>query len=185
MKMQRGILVDAKGNFIGAFQWDASKPRPNFNLPRRGQRRVLPEDRKTLLPESVAVRGMEFMRWNFQTQTWDTPSKKGWLVDERGNMRGSRRFFPDQPPSIPIGWQLTEVQPPRERNRRPYFHAGDWKFANRAARVENGTIVNIELVRDDAELDAALIPVPLREDGTTARKGDVQKANGNWGPPNG
>ena len=49
MEIARGILVDAKGNFLGALQWDASKHRPQFNLPRTGESRVKPGDLNTRL----------------------------------------------------------------------------------------------------------------------------------------
>lgn len=151
MKLERGILVDAKGNFLGAFQWDADKPRPTFNAPRAGKRRIAPEDKKTLLPESAAAPGMENMRWDFKKEVWTEPTNKAWLVDQRGNIRGSRRYFPDQIPNIPVGWQLTEKAPPKTHNRKPYFDLGadEWKFPLTVARVENDVVVNVEAVRHD------------------------------------
>ncbi len=130
MEISRGILVDAKGNFLGAFQWDASKPRPHFNLPRQGQTGVRPEDLKTLLAESVAEPGMEFKRWDFKKEVWIEPDRKGWLIDERGTLRGSKTYFSDQLLSIPVGWRLIEQAPPKKIGQKAYFDvvAGGWKF---------------------------------------------------------
>jgi len=187
MEIARGILIDAKGNFLGAFQWDASKPQPQFNLPRQGQNGVLPADLKTLLAESVAEEGMEFKRWDFKNEVWVEPTEKGWLVDGNGGLRGSKRYFADQIPNIPVGWILTNKAPLRTPGQRSYFDlvADEWKFPLQLARVENDTLMNFECIRDDfvAPPEVEYIDRPNRLDGTPAIKGDVRDGNGDWPVP--
>ncbi len=184
MEMERGILVDAKGNFLGAFQWDATRPRPQFNLPRTGQSRVRPEDQKTLLAETVAERGMEFKRWDFRAEVWIEPDKKGWLVDQNGSMRGSQRYFADQIPNVPVGWTLTEEVPPRKLGQKPYFDRV-WKFPLNKARVENDVLINFEAIRDDTRPPPGVeyIDRPDLPDGTPAALGATRDGNGDWTDP--
>jgi len=187
MEIARGILVDAKGNFLGAFQWDASKPRPQFNLPRTGQRGVLPDDLKTLLPATVAEPGMEFKRWDFRNEVWIEPNKKGWLIDERGSLRGSRKYFSDQIPNIPVGWRLVEQPPLKKTGQKSYFNvvAGGWKFPQKVARIENDTLVNFVCIRDifNPPPRVEYIDMPTTLLGEPAIIGALRDAEGNWSNP--
>ena len=182
MEIERGILVDAKGNFLGAFQWDASGPPPQFNLPRGGKLR--PEDRKTLLAESVAERGMEFKRWDFRAEAWIEPDKKAWLVDENGRLRGSRRYFADQIPNVPVGWILTELVPPKTVGQKPYFDRG-WKLPLKKARVERDTVINFECLREDFVTPPGVeyLDQPSLPDGTPAKIGATRDGGGVWTNP--
>ncbi len=187
MELERGILVDAKGNFLGAFQWDKSKPRPQFNLPKTGQRGVRSEDVKTLLPADVAEPGMEFKRWDFRAEVWIEPDKKGWFVDEQGRLRGSRRYFADQIPDIPVGWTLTGQAPLRSVGEKPYFDlaADVWKFPLRKARVKDDTMMGFECIRDDFTPPSGTeyIDWPFLPDGTEVQVGATRDEGGVWTNP--
>jgi hypothetical protein len=184
MAIERGILVDAKGNFLGAFQWDGAKPRPQFNLPRQGSNSVRDSDRKTLLAASVAEPGMEFKRWDFKNEVWISPDQTSWFVDENGNLRGSRQHFTDQIPNVPIGWTVTNKTPLQSQSQRPYFDitADEWKLPLRVAQIENRTLVNFICIREGEQPPPGIeyIPRPVFPDGGAVPIGTVREVDGSW-----
>jgi len=130
---------------------------------------------------------MEFKRWDFRAEVWIEPDKMGWFVDERGMMRGSKRYFADQIPNIPVGWILTEQTPLRSKSQKSYFDraAEVWKFPLQRARVENDVLINFECIRDDTRPPPGVeyIERPSLPDRTPAQKGATRDGNGDWSNP--
>lgn len=141
---ERGILVDYQGHFLGALEWDASGPPPNFNVPRRGFRRVLPADVKHLLTDLAAIDALPGpdARWNFTSEQWEMPSQVVYLVDLNGQYRGKRTVWPSRFVA-PSGVEVINTPPPETKSRRAIW-CGDvdgWQFPRRVALVDQAGIV--------------------------------------------
>jgi hypothetical protein len=149
--MQRGVLIDANGEFLALVQWEDDQPTPNFNTPKAGNAHVKPKDVRTLLPEDAYEPGAENgWRWNKATQSWDKPTENVCFVNEKtGALAGNRMVWPGQTPNTPFGQKIVRTPlPARDRSKgKPIWNddSGAFEYSKRIAIVEAGTITNILL----------------------------------------
>jgi hypothetical protein len=172
-KYQRGVLIDVKGRFLAAIQWDASKPPPNFNVPKIGEKRVRPDDRKFIVTTDAALAGIKagvsaWWRFDKAADEWVQPSQGRYLIDERGNLRGSVVMFPDDPiPPIRIeqeGYQwITDAPPQTKSSRRPLYRDGAWVVPSAFCVVNPAGVIKAVAVAvspDDLNLPDRFSAIP-------------------------
>lgn len=116
--VSRGVVVDYQGYFLAAVQWDSAGVPPRLNFPRRGERRIRPEDRKTLLTSAEAIADPQPNgRWNASTLVWELPTVKQWVVVQRRDIprfwtySGAKTTWPERPPRMPRGSKLIDLPP--------------------------------------------------------------------------
>lgn len=191
----RGILVDYQGFFLGALQWDASGPPPNFNVPRRGQRRVLPADVKHLLTSAAALDDPKPNgRWDFNAEVWLLPSVEVWLIAETGALRGRRTIWPTRYVP-PIGLSTVSVAPPATVSRRPIWDADQsaWVLPTTVALIDDDEIVqntvlenpradqpNVDVPNGWRRIDDSAGPLPSDVDGRGLSRGMMAALDGQW-----
>lgn len=159
-RMKRGVMVDAKGNFLGAFQWDEREPAPKVNAPKTAkaaQARLLTSAEATADP-------LPGGRWSEKQKRWIAPGKTLWIVDERtGDLRGSRRVFADTIPALQPGLKYVDVAPPESRGRKPVWTGTEWVFPRRVGIVDGeGRLVNVVLENPLEETENVSVPEGCR-----------------------
>lgn len=200
-EVNRGIVVDSEGYFLAAIQWDAGGPKPRINFPRRGEKKIRPENRKHLLMSDYAIENAApNARWDFKPVrelqdpddpsspmvkvrdgTWRFPETEIFLVDKSGNYKGRRKVWPDRF-VVPLGLRVVETPPPVEKGRRPIWDAAaaEWRFprkvcvANASGLVEN---IVLENPRDDTP------DVEIPDGGSRVDDRDGELLDDNGRPP--
>lgn len=123
-QVSRGVLVDAGGYFLGAFQWAAGSPAPDFGSPSKTGLYFLTEA-EALDPPS------EKARWNFSTKVWELPTTRLWIVEQKtGRCTGGGLFWLERLKPLPPGKIYVDIEPPKERGRVALWDDEDqtWKF---------------------------------------------------------
>lgn len=184
--MQKGVLVDHEGFFLGAFQWEDDENAPDLAVsPRVGERVVRLDDRRVFLtmPEALDPPS-EKARWDFQAKAWRQPEARYWIVDDRGTPVGGGLYHKSRPPRVPAGTALVTEAPGNTNGRRMIWNGTAWQAPRRVIHVDgDGVVINIvnENPRDD-QPDVAT-PAgcsrytednwPLNADGNPAQRGDT------------
>jgi hypothetical protein len=168
---EKGVLVDAKGTYLGAFKWEKGTPRPQFNASK-----TPPEERLRLLTSEAAIADpVVGGRWDAKAERWIAPDVPVWIVNTRrdlpryGSLAGKRMVFSDQRLDLP-DWQAeVRTAPPEKRpvGRKLLwdFEAEEWVLPKPVLRLaEDGTVLHRGLKpRPDPE-DVNPDDLPTAED---------------------
>lgn len=195
MEMKKAVIVDAKGFFLGAVQWDSSTVPPKLNAPLAGEDKVRDEDRRFYLTDPEAIADpIPNGKWDKRKKVWKKPGKRYTLVNDRGELVGTSVQWAERLRPAPRGQQYTDKPLPKDWNvktRRPIWNFADqeWQEPRVVAIVKGDKIVSAGLENPNEEVEniddvtekqtSTIYPWPQRKNGTDAKIGDEYK-NGDW-----